>query len=390
YGPLSDGARLSHAADARARRHRVRRAAARASVERRARGADRARGRGAADVRGTRTASRRGDRAGPRARRLGHMRPLHGCDVRLPGRRARGRSRVPRMHAGRRAARPRARPDAAARCARRRRPRAHRGSRARSLRARACRVFRKGALRVPRARAARAEPHPAHRRGAAEGERRAAARGRARPLRRGVRVAMSKAAGASKERSADAMAVLAERLCPWLREPLARLDAARRGGRLGHAWLIKGPAGVGKLNLAYVFAQRLLDGASDPSEPPPLAPADAVEAMSARRAPADHHPDLHRVFPEADKRTIGIEQIRELSQALAMKAFRGGAKAAVIEPAEAMTPAAANALLKTLEEPAEQTYLFLITHQPERLLPTIRSRCQGLAVAAPGPSEVLR
>src|SRR5690606_12330287 len=80
--------------------------------------------------------------------------------------------------------------------------------------------------------------------------------------------------------------------------------------------------------------------------------------------------------------------IRELSQTLAMKAFRGAAKAAVIEPAEAMTPAAANALLKTLEEPAEQTYLFLISHQPERLLPTIRSRCQGLAVAAPPASEI--
>src|SRR5690606_14751674 len=169
---------------------------------------------------------------------------------------------------------------------------------------------------------------------------------------------------------------------------LARLEAARRSGRLGHAWLIKGPAGIGKLNLAYVFAHRLLTGAEGSSEPPALTPADAVDAMGARRAPADHHPDLHRVFPEPDKRTIGIEQIRELSQTLAMKAFRGAAKAAVIEPAEAMTPAAANALLKTLEEPAEQTYLFLISHQPERLLPTIRSRCQGLAVAAPPASEI--
>ena len=201
---------------------------------------------------------------------------------------------------------------------------------------------------------------------------------------------MSKAAAAAAGDAAAgaAMTVLAERLCPWLREPLARLEAARRSGRLGHAWLIKGPAGIGKLNLAYVFAHRLLTGAEGSSEPPALTPADAVDAMGARRAPADHHPDLHRVFPEPDKRTIGIEQIRELSQTLAMKAFRGAAKAAVIEPAEAMTPAAANALLKTLEEPAEQTYLFLISHQPERLLPTIRSRCQGLAVAAPPASEI--
>jgi len=186
------------------------------------------------------------------------------------------------------------------------------------------------------------------------------------------------------------MNVLAERLCPWLSEPFARLEAARRGGRLGHAWLIKGPAGVGKLNLAYVFARRLLDGDAGAAEPPELGPAEAADAMRASRAPADHHPDLHRVFPESDKRTIGIEQIRALSEALAMKAYRGGAKAAVIEPAEAMTPAAANALLKTLEEPAEQTYLFLISHQPDRLLPTIRSRCQGLAVAAPPEHEIVR
>ena len=72
-----------------------------------------------------------------------------------------------------------------------------------------------------------------------------------------------------------------------------------------------------------------------------------------------------------------------------MKAFRGNAKAAIIEPAEAMTPSAANALLKTLEEPAEGTYLFLVSHQPEKLLPTIRSRCQSLAVPAPSTSAVI-
>src|SRR5690606_5589098 len=91
---------------------------------------------------------------------------------------------------------------------------------------------------------------------------------------------------------------------------------------------------------------------------------------------------------EPEKRTIGIGQIRELSEALSMKGFRGGAKIAVIEPAEAMTPAAANALLKTLEEPSARTFLLLVTHQPHRLLPTIRSRCQILAVAPPAEHEV--
>jgi len=196
--------------------------------------------------------------------------------------------------------------------------------------------------------------------------------------------------GAMSEAAERSIVVLTERLCPWLRDPLARLDAARRSGRLGHAWLIKGPPGVGKRNLAYVFAQRLLEGKTEAGEPPALGPAEAVDAMRAARAAADHHPDLHRVFPEPDKRTIGIEQVRALSEALAMRAYRGASKVAVIEPAEAMTPAAANALLKTLEEPAEGTYLFLISHQPDRLLPTIRSRCQSLAVTAPAEQEVMR
>ncbi|HEX7080318.1 MAG TPA: hypothetical protein VF329_04840 [Gammaproteobacteria bacterium] len=182
-----------------------------------------------------------------------------------------------------------------------------------------------------------------------------------------------------------ALVTLGTRLCPWLAAPLERLETARRSERLGHAWLIHGPAGTGKLNLALVFAHRLLSGTE--SAPPDLDAEAAAAAMRERRAPGDHHPDLHFVFPQEDKRTIGIEQIRDLSQSLTLKGFRGAAKVAVVEPAEAMTVAAANALLKTLEEPAEQTYLLLISHQPDRLLPTIRSRCQGLAVEPP-PSGI--
>ncbi|MFO7286757.1 MAG: DNA polymerase III subunit delta' [Gammaproteobacteria bacterium] len=186
--------------------------------------------------------------------------------------------------------------------------------------------------------------------------------------------------------SEEAMTLLCTRLCPWLEAPFGRLEAARRADRLGSAWLISGPPGIGKLNLALALAARLLGVADE--HPPALGPADASAAMRERRVPADHHPDLHLVFPEPEKRTIGIEQIRELSEALSMKGFRGGAKAAVIEPAEAMTLAAANALLKTLEEPAAQTFLLLVSHQPHRLLPTIRSRCQVLAVAPPSEQEV--
>ncbi|HEU4617187.1 MAG TPA: DNA polymerase III subunit delta', partial [Gammaproteobacteria bacterium] len=163
--------------------------------------------------------------------------------------------------------------------------------------------------------------------------------------------------------SADASALqrLSTRLCPWLAPSLERLETARRGGRLAHGWLIKGPAGVGKINLALVFANRLLAGVEPGAPPPALAASDAARAMQDRHVPADHDPDLHWLFPEEDKKTIGVEQVRDVIEAVALKGFRGADKAVIVEPAEAMTTAAANALLKTLEEPTDRTYLLLVS-----------------------------
>jgi DNA polymerase III subunit delta' len=177
--------------------------------------------------------------------------------------------------------------------------------------------------------------------------------------------------------------ILSERLCPWLREPLQTLESAFSGARLGHAWLIAGPPGVGKLNLALVLADRLLRATTASPLPPPLAPADAILAMGTRHLPSDHHPDLHWLYPDEDKKSISIDQIRELIGSLILKGYKGGAKVVVLEPAEAMTGAAANALLKCLEEASAETYLLLISHQPGRLPSTIRSRCQTLAVRGP-------
>jgi DNA polymerase III subunit delta' len=184
------------------------------------------------------------------------------------------------------------------------------------------------------------------------------------------------------------MTKLGTHLCPWLRPALARLEAAHAEGRLGHAWLLAGPRGTGKINLALAFANRLLTRKPATSQPPELGPGEFVAAIRGRHVPTDHHPDLHWLFPEEDKRTISIEQIRATSEAVALKSFGGAAKVVIIEPADEMTPAAANALLKTLEEPCGDTYLLLITHQPERLPATIRSRCQRLAVSRPMPTEL--
>lgn len=183
-------------------------------------------------------------------------------------------------------------------------------------------------------------------------------------------------------------AVLSHKLAPWLAEPLAQLERAHATQRLAHGWLLTGPSGVGKINLALVFAHRLLTSAR--AEPETLSAGEGLAAYRGRHEPADHHPDLHWVFPADDKQSIGVDQVREISRLLALKGFSGAAKIVVIEPAEAMTSAAANALLKTLEEPTPDTYLLLVSDRPGRLPATIRSRCQHLAVAPPAREAVAR
>ncbi len=179
--------------------------------------------------------------------------------------------------------------------------------------------------------------------------------------------------------------ILSEKLCPWLRPAFDRITDAQRTGRLGHAWLIGGPAGIGKLNLALAAARHLLGSATPPVE---LGSAEALAAFGARHVPADHHPDLHWIYPQEDKQSISVEQIRGVIEAINLTAHRGNGKVVVIEPADAMTAAAANALLKTLEEPSADTYLWLLSHQPGRLPATIRSRCQRLDIPRPPPDAL--
>lgn len=180
---------------------------------------------------------------------------------------------------------------------------------------------------------------------------------------------------------------LSTKICPWLEEPLAHLEEARQAERFAHAWMLAGPPGLGKINLALVAANRLLN----PQAPAPtiLEPQEASEAMAQRHEPGDHHPDLHWIFPGDNKRTLIVDQVREMASALSLTSLEGVAKVVVLEPADAMTISAANALLKTLEEPTKRTYLLLVTHQPGQLPATIRSRCQTLPVPVPGKSMAL-
>ncbi len=178
-------------------------------------------------------------------------------------------------------------------------------------------------------------------------------------------------------------------LTPWQQRVYAHAAGVLDAGRLGHGLLLCGPARLGKRAVATRLAWRLLCGLD-------TAAAEAPANLRARQLlEAGTHPDLQQLSfvptRTGDKlRTeIVIEQIRELSERLSLTAQYGQAQVAIIAPADAINRAAANALLKTLEEPAPGRYLWLVSDDPMRLPATIRSRCQRLEFRLPPRAEAL-
>ncbi len=165
-------------------------------------------------------------------------------------------------------------------------------------------------------------------------------------------------------------------LPPWLADEREALNAALAAGRLGHAPMFIGSAGVGKRALADWLVARLMCLAVDEGEP-----CGACE--SCRLLPGGTHPDFFRLSPEPEKKEIRVDQVRAFIDSVTLTASLGGSRVGLIEPADRMNRNAANALLKTLEEPAEGVWLVLVTDQPDRLPVTIRSRCQVRPVAVP-------
>jgi DNA polymerase III subunit delta' len=180
-----------------------------------------------------------------------------------------------------------------------------------------------------------------------------------------------------------------ETICPWLREPLVTIEAAAGRDRLGHGWLISGPADIGKRDLVYVLASRLLHGRTGTAIPGPASPAEIVARYAELDEVDGWHPDLHRVRVEEGKLSIAVDQVRAMTASLALTPHVAGLKIVVIESAERMTTEAANALLKSLEEPTPDTYLFLLAERPGRLPATIRSRCQRLTLKSPARAATL-
>ncbi len=151
---------------------------------------------------------------------------------------------------------------------------------------------------------------------------------------------------------------------PWQNTQWQMVNQSFEEERLPSALLLTGPEGMGQLHFAQQLAQLILT-------------RDNSVKMQALLQ-GGTHPDFLLIQPQADKHAISIEQIREINQLNQATAQQGQYKVVIIEPAEAMTVAASNALLKSLEEPSASTFIFLASYQAHRLLATLRSRCQKI------------
>lgn len=193
---------------------------------------------------------------------------------------------------------------------------------------------------------------------------------------------------------------MSQRLFQWLTPAWRQLQLRRAS--LPHALLIHGRAGLGKTVLASVFAQRLLCEDAAGQDLP------CGRCQACRWFSQGNHPDFRFIQPEAlaepasdesspsrkrdseqASRQIRVDQIRDIQDLLGIGTHRRGLRVVLIRPAEAMNIAAANALLKSLEEPPPDTLFLLVSSAPDRLLATVRSRCQGVPVAAASAADAV-
>jgi DNA polymerase-3 subunit delta' len=166
-------------------------------------------------------------------------------------------------------------------------------------------------------------------------------------------------------------------------------EAARARGRLHHAWLLTGPEGVGKATFAYRAARRLLGAPADPRHG--VLGSDPAHPTS-RQVMARSHPDLlvlERLGEDGKvRKVIPVDEARKLSEFFSKSPAMAAHRVVIVDAVDDLNVNAANALLKTLEEPPARGVLLLVSHAPGRLLPTIRSRCRRLAFLPRPEAEV--
>lgn len=169
---------------------------------------------------------------------------------------------------------------------------------------------------------------------------------------------------------------------PWLNQPYRQIIAQHQAGRAHHALLLYGPAGMGDASLFWGISRWLMcqrrDGLKSCGQ------CHACQLMQAHT-----HPDWYQLRAEKGKNSLGIDAVRAVTEKLFHHAQQGGAKIVILPDASLLTEAAANALLKTLEEPPENCWFFLFCQQPSRLPATLRSRCFRYYLAVPDENQSL-
>lgn len=170
---------------------------------------------------------------------------------------------------------------------------------------------------------------------------------------------------------------------PWLTSYQRDFDDALARARLGHAPLIHGPVGLGKRRLARWLVARILCLEPDAGHP-------CRRCRSCQLLDSGTHPDLFIAAIAEDKTQLTVDVIRELSRGLHLTPAVGPCRVGLLEECDRMNQNAANALLKTLEEPASQAWLVLVSDRPEGLAATVLSRCQKVPIHPPAPEQALQ
>lgn len=169
---------------------------------------------------------------------------------------------------------------------------------------------------------------------------------------------------------------LTAQVYPWFNAQWARVTSLYDERKLPHALIINGAKGIGKLHFAGAVAQLVLcqNRQKDVA---------CGHCKSCQLFLSSGHPDLYHLSPDDEGGQIKVDQVRDLSQFMQSTAQQGGYRVVILNPAEAMNPSAANALLKTLEEPGDNSLLLLLADQLGQVMPTIKSRCQRIDCPIP-------